>query len=172
MIIRNIEKSDIRRLLEIYSYYVLNTAVSYEYVTPTADEFERRIDEILSSGLPYLIAEDNGIILGYCYAHKFHSREAYKKCVETTVYIDKSARKSGIGRALYSELENRLSKSGITNLYACVAYIENEDEYLTHDSVLFHQKMGFEICGHLHRCGIKFDRYYDMLYMEKIMSTR
>ncbi len=169
MIIRDIKKSDIKRLLEIYSHYVLNTAVSYEYDTPTAEEFERRIDEISATSLPYLVAEEDGKILGYCYAHRFHERKAYQKCVETTVYIDKSLRKSGIGRALYAELEKRLKALSIKNLYACVAYIETEDEYLTHDSVLFHQKMGFEICGHLHKCGIKFDRWYDMLYMEKII---
>lgn len=169
MIIRDIKKSDIKRLIEIYSHYVLNTAVSYEYDTPTFEEFEKRVLDILATPLPYLVAEEDGRILGYCYAHRFHERKAYKKCVETTVYIDKDLRKSGIGRALYAELEKRLKALSIKNLYACVAYIEAEDEYLTHDSVLFHQKMGFEICGHLHKCGIKFDRWYDMLYMEKII---
>ena len=78
MIIRDIKKSDIKRLIEIYSHYVLNTAVSYEYDTPTAEEFERRIDEISATSLPYLVAEEDGKILGYCYAHRFHERKAYK----------------------------------------------------------------------------------------------
>ena len=80
-------------------------------------------------------------------------------------------RKLGIGRKLYAELEKILKEKGIVNLYALVAYIENEDEYLTHNSVIFHELMGYKTVGRCNKCGFKFGRWYDMLYMEKFIGT-
>jgi phosphinothricin acetyltransferase len=110
------------------------------------------------------------VIIGYAYAGVFHAREAYKHSVELSIYVDLERRRGGCGRALYDALEERLKAQGIRNLYACIAVPpKKEDEYLTFDSVKFHKKMGFKLAGHFHACGIKFDRWYDMVYMEKIL---
>ena len=161
---------DAPALLGIYAYYVENTAVSFEYEVPSVEEFEARIARTLQK-YPYICISHGGKILGYAYAGIFHEREAYKKSVELSVYIDKNARRNGYGKKLYAALEEELKKQGITNLYACIACPnEKEDKYLTNDSERFHKKMGFEIVGHFHKCGVKFGKFYDMIYMEKIIA--
>ncbi len=167
--IRPVRITDAGRLVEIYSHYVENTAVSFEYDTPSIEEFERRIRNI-SSFYPYLVAEVDGRIVAYTYAHAFSERKAYFHSVETTIYIDKDMRRCGLGRLLYAELERDLKGMNITNLYACIAYSDEENEYLTHDSIRFHTHMGYREVAHLNRCGYKFSRWYDMVYMEKMIG--
>lgn len=77
---------------------------------------------------------------------------------------------AGLGRRLYEELADRLKKMGILNLYACIGYPQVEDEYLTKNSAEFHAHLGFELVGTFHNCGYKFDRWYDMVWMEKIIG--
>lgn len=167
--IRDVTCDDAERLLEIYSYYVRNTAVSFEYDLPSPEEFKERISRITKK-YPYICLLSDGKIMGYAYAGIFHEREAYKHSVELCVYVDLEERRSGFGRALYRALEEKLKERGIKNLYACIAVPQkDEDEYLTFDSVKFHTKMGFETVGHFHKCGTKFNRWYDMVYMEKII---
>ncbi len=110
------------------------------------------------------------IFAGYAYAAAFKERAAYDWSVETTVYVDKSRKKCGIGKALYDELERRLKKINITNMYACIAYPEKEDEYLTKNSVQFHEHAGFKLVGEYHKCANKFGRWYNMVWMEKIIG--
>ena len=109
--------------------------------------------------------------MGYAYANTFKDRAAYDYAVETTVYVDKSCKKSGIGKALYLELEKALAAKNIINLYACIAYPENDDEYLTKNSVQFHEHLGYKLVGRFHKCGYKFGRWYDMVWMEKFLSA-
>lgn len=169
MIIRDADISDGKELLEIYSPYVTDTAISFEYDVPGSEEFENRIRKIKEKYV-YLVAEEQDKILGYCYAGPFHPRKAYERSVETTIYIRKEYKGQGIGKNLYIALEERLRKLGIKNMYACIAYPKEEDEFLTKDSVFFHKKMGFTECGHFNRCGNKFGRWYDMIYMEKLLD--
>ena len=94
-------------------------------------------------------------------------RAAYDWACELTIYLDPEVRRKGLGRKLYGELEKRLARMGILNLYACIGYPETEDEYLTRNSAEFHAHLGFALCGRFNRCGYKFDRWYDMVWMEK-----
>ena len=165
-IIRKADIRDAQRLLEIYSYYVLNTAVSFEYTVPSISEFENRI-KTTEEKYPYLVYIINGSIAGYAYAGAYSNREAYSWTAASSVYIDKEHRRQGIGSALYKALENELRSMGIKNLLAGVAYCENEDEYLTHDSYKFHLKMGYVKAAQLISVGKKFDRWYDLLWMQK-----
>ena len=142
MLIRNAEPADAERLLEIYSYYVTDTAVSFEIEVPSLKEFENRIVNI-SAKYPYLVLEEEGIIQGYAYAGPFKTRAAYDHCVEVTVYVDHLKKGCGYGRALYETLEKALKKQGILNLYACIGVPASEDEYLTDDSERFHAHLGF-----------------------------
>lgn len=167
--IRRAVPEDAERLVEIYGYYVACTAVSFEYDVPSVEEFRRRIERV-SSFYPYLAAEVDGRIIGYAYAHEFGERKAYSWSAETTIYIDRAVRRSGIGRLLYTELEKALKKMNITNLYARVAAVDEEDEYLSHDSIRFHTRMGYREAGRLKNCGYKFSRWYDMVYMERIIG--
>ena len=159
---------DAAELLKIYSYYVTDTAISFEYEVPTLDEFKARIVRTLEN-YPYLVADLDGKIIGYAYAGNFVGREAYKYSAELTVYLDKNFRGQGVGRKLYQALEDALKIRGIKNLYACIGYPEVEDEYLTLASVKFHERLGFKICGKFTNCGFKFNRWYSMVWMEKFL---
>lgn len=167
--IRNVRKDDAKRLLEIYSYYVKNTAISFDISAPDLEEFKEKITHI-SNKYPYLVLEDEGEIKGYAYAYYLKDREAYNHSCEVTIYVDSSSKKKGYGKALYEALENKLKEMGITNLYACIGDPIGENEYLTNDSELFHAHMGYKKVATFHKCGIKFGQYLNVIWMEKILN--
>ena len=169
MTIRSAAIEDAGRLLEIYEYYVKNTAISFDYDVPPLEEFRNRIAITLRK-YPYLVIEEDGAIHGYAYAGIFKERSAYNHCCEVTIYLHRDAKGKGYGRALYEKLEEALRKIGIINLYACIADPISEDEYLTRNSEHFHQHMGYTRVGEFHKCGYKFDRWYNMIWMEKIIG--
>ncbi len=94
---------------------------------------------------------------------------AYNWSCEMTIYLDHNVQKYGMGRILYEALEKALHNMGILNLYACIGYPEHEDEYLTTNSADFHAHMGYVKIGEFHKCGYKFDRWYNMIWMEKLL---
>lgn len=157
---------DAEALVRIYAPYVEKTAITFEYDVPTVREFAGRIEKILKR-YPYLVAEEDGEILGYAYAGSFHERAAFGWAVETSVYIAETAKRRGLGKRLYDALEQALAAQNISNLYASIAYPIGEDPYLSRDSVEFHQRLGFELVGRFSRCGYKFGRWYDLVWMEK-----
>ena len=164
--IREATLDDAARLVEIYAPYIRETAVSFEYEVPTVDEFKERIKNVKEK-YPYLVCEKDGMIVGYVYASAYSKREAYDWTVGTSIYVDKNFRRMGIGSLLYKHLEEGLKNMGIENLLAGVAYCEREDEYLTKDSYKFHLREGYVMAGHLKDVGKKFDRHYDLLWMQK-----
>ena len=168
----NIEKvvlEDAKELLSIYAPYVKETAISFEYEVPTEEEFASRIQHI-SSKYPYIKAIEDGRILGYAYANTFKGRQAYDWSVETTIYLRQDAKRRGIGRMLYEQLEKSLKDMGILNMNACIAVPIKEDIHLSNDSFYFHSKMGFELVGTFHKSGYKFEKWYDMIWMEKMIG--
>ena len=167
--IRNATKEDAGRLLDIYAYYVENTAITFEYEVPSLKEFQERIINTRKR-YPYLVLEENGIILGYAYAGVFKNRAAYSRSCELSIYVERNARSRGYGRMLYEGLETALRDMGMLNLYACIACPRTEDEYLTKDSEQFHRHMGFTLIGEFHQCGYKFNRWYNMIWMEKLIG--
>lgn len=166
LILRVAEVKDARALLDIYTPYVLTTAITFEYDVPSLNEFEERIRKTLKK-YPYIVAELRGEIVGYTYASPFKTRAAYDWSIETSIYVKKDFKRKGIGRALLSKLEEVLSRQNILNVNACIAKPAVEDEYLTNDSVRFHEKMGYRLAGEFNKCGYKFDRWYNMVWMEK-----
>lgn len=169
MKIRDARLANAADLREIYDYYVRCTAISFEYETPSVEEFAERMRAVMSR-YPYLVAEDEGRVLGYIYAHPFVGRAAYDWGVETTVYLAPDARRGGVGRALYAALEQALRGMGVLSMYACVGTCDVEDEYLTNNSADFHRHIGFRQVGEFKRCGRKFDRWYDMVWLEKLIG--
>ena len=167
--IRNAGMEDAERILEIYAHYVKNTAITFEYEVPTLDEFQNRIKNTRKR-YPYLVIERDGAIQGYAYAGPFVGRAAYDWSCETTIYLAPAAQKCGMGRKIYEALEDRLREMGILNLYACIGYPEQEDEYLSRNSADFHAHLGFKKVGEFHKCGYKFGRWYNMIWMEKIIG--
>lgn len=167
--IREATADDAKALLDIYAPYVTDTAVTFEYDVPTTDDFRQRIAHVRQR-YPYLVAEDCGRIVGYAYASPFKERAAYQWAVETSIYVNGDCHHHGIGRRLHEALEERLLRQGILNMNACISYIDTPDEYLNHDSIKFHERMGYTLVAHFHLCGKKFGRWYDMVWMEKLIA--
>lgn len=168
--IRNATPDDAKALLDIYAPYVERTAITFEYDVPTLSDFEERIRSI-SKHYPYLVAIKDGRIVGYAYASVFKERAAYQWSVETSIYLDMDERHHGIGKILYTELENQLKAHGFINMNACITYMDKADEHLPLDSVHFHETMGFTRCAHFHQIGLKFGKWYDMIWMEKKINS-
>ena len=169
MTIRSASSNDVRRLLEIYAFYVEYSAITFEYDVPSIKEFRERIDNTLKK-YPYLVLEDNGVISGYAYAGPFKNRAAYDRSCEVTIYLDHEAKGRGYGRKLYEALEQELKQRGFLNLYACIGDPIEEDEYLTRNSEEFHRHIGYTKVGTFHKCGYKFERWYNMIWMEKFIG--
>ncbi len=160
--IREASVKDAAELLEIYRPYVEHTNVSFEYETPSVEEFAGRIAHTLER-YPYLVAQnDEGEILGYAYASAFKSREAYDWSVELSIYVKDNVHRQGVGRQLYEELEKILCKQNVCNLCACIAYPYP-------DSEKFHEKMGYKTVAHFHKSGFKAGKWVDMIWMEKAL---
>jgi L-amino acid N-acyltransferase YncA len=170
MNIRTATPDDAEALLSIYRPYVEHTAISFEYEVPSVEEFRQRIVDHLEH-FPYLVAEEGDRILGYAYVGKFQERAAYQWSVETSIYVAQGLHRQGIGSRLLTALEEACRDKGIQNMYACISYVEPEDEYLTHDSVLFHERMGYRMVGRFLKCGRKFGRWYDIVWMEKLIGN-
>ena len=195
--IRPAAAADAPGLLAIYAPYVRKTAITFEYEVPSEEEFRGRIKRTLER-FPYLAAyrqtvpacggnapaaaddrcaakADGGQtageeeLLGYACAGPFKERAAYDWACEVSIYVREDMKRSGIGRRLYEALELCLEAMGMRNLYACIGVPGEDDEYLNHDSVRFHERMGYRLCGTFRRCGYKFNRWYDMCWMEKFL---
>lgn len=174
--IERVTVADAPELVSIYGPYVTDTAISFEYVIPTVEEFAERIKDI-SSRLPYIKAveydedEESGRILGYAYAAPFKWRKAYDWSVETTIYLRADYKGKGLGRRLYEVLEESLRGMGILNMNACIAVPSGDDDpYLTDGSQRFHERMGFRLVGTFTNSGYKLNRWYDMIWMEKMLG--
>ena len=165
--VRLARPADFKQMCEIYRHYVENTAVSFETEPPGCAEFSGRIRRIMEK-YPCLVAEEGGKVIGYTYAAAFKERAAYNWAVETTIYLHRDARRRGVGRMLYTALEEILRAQGICNVNACIGVPREENEpYLSRDSVNFHTRMGYRLVGEFDCCGSKFGRWYNMVWMEK-----
>ena len=161
---------DAEELAAIYEPYVRETAITFEYVPPTPAEFAERMRKTMEF-YPYLVAELDGRLVGYAYAGTFKGRPAYDWAVETSIYVAQGHAGEGIGRALHDALERALAAQGILNMYACIAVPDGEDnETLTRNSQHFHEHMGYRLVGEFCRCGFKGGRWYNMIWMEKMIG--
>ena len=155
--IRTAAVEDAEELLAIYRPYVEKTTVTFEYIVPTVQEFAERIRSF-SSFYPYFVAEENGVISGYAYAHRFAERKAYDWVCEVSIYIQEDARGKGVGTLLYEKLLSALQKMGICQ---AIAIISTPNE----PSVKFHLKMGFSEGVELENVGWKFGGWHGTRYM-------
>lgn len=169
IVIRVATVQDAAVLREIYRPYVEGSAVTFEYDVPSEEEFQARIAAVLER-YPYLVAEQDGKILGYAYAAAFNERKAYDWTAEASIYVDRTCRHQGIGGRLYRALENILQEQGILNLTACITYADTEDEHWTRNSPDFHAHLGYRQVARIHQCGFKFHHWYDIIWMEKFLG--
>jgi phosphinothricin acetyltransferase len=156
-------------LLDIYAPYVLETAITFEHEVPSLEEFTGRIRETTKK-YPYIVMEDSGEIIGYAYASSFCDRRSYDRSVEASIFLRKDVRGHGLGRKLSEALQHELEEMGIINVNVCIGYPDEPDEYLTYNSFEFHKHLGFTLVGEFHKCGYKFGRWYNIVWMEKMLG--
>lgn len=164
--------NDAADLLAIYRPYITQTAITFEVEPPSVKEFRERIQGIVGH-YPWIVARDqDGTALGYAYAWAYKQRAAYDWSAETSIYIRQDMRGQGLGRILYSSLEEVLVLQGFRNALASISCTDRDiDPFLTNGSIRFHQRMGFREVGILHDCGFKLGRWYSMLIMEKMIGS-
>lgn len=162
MKIRLAKVEDTKKILDIYTPYVLHSSATFEYDVPSLAEFQKRIEDTLEF-FPYLVATSEDEIIGYAYASFFNVRKAYQYSCTLSVYVKENQRGNKIGSRLYDVMEEMLKRQNFQNLNACITFPNDE-------SVRFHQKRGFVEVAHFHECGYKFDRWYDMIWMEKMIG--
>ena len=163
MKIRIADAGDAAALLDVYRPYVEQTAITFEYEIPSVEEFADRISNTLKK-YPYLVAEEDGIPIGYAYASAFKSRAAYNWSVETSIYIKQDCARHGIGKLLYTELEAYLRRQHICNVCACITWPNPQ-------SVAFHESFGYRKVAHFTASGFKQNAWHDMIWMEKTLCA-
>lgn len=161
---RMAETADTKEILEIYSDYIRNTTVTFEYTVPLAADFEKRITGILEK-YPYLVYEENGEIIGYAYAHQFMVRAASQWFAELSVYLAPKAQKRGLGKAFYGALEELLFLQNVEKIYGC---IESSNE----PSRRLHAALGFQETALFPRCAFKMGKWLSLLWLEKTLIER
>lgn len=159
--------ADAAAIAAIYAHYVEHTAITFECESPTLANIESRIAHALLRHV-WLVAVIDDVIVGYAYAVALKERPACAHAVETSIYLSRDCCGRGVGRTLYTVLEQQLQHRGYTNLYASIAYAP-DDPFVDDTSLRFHERMGYTLCGTMHACGRKFSRSYDLVWMEKIL---
>lgn len=163
MNIREVKLEDSAFVADVYNYYIQNTHHTFETEPLSAEEMEKRIRKT-TKDYPFLVAEEDGEILGYAYASKFRLRQAYEFSTEVSIYVRNAAKQKGIGTALYTKLFEELSDSYI---HAIVAGISLPNDA----SIRFHEKLGFEKVAHFREVGYKLGRWIDVGYWELIPAA-
>ena len=158
-VIRRAAADDAAALLDIYAPYIRETAITFEYDVPAAEEFAARIGDIARTH-PYLVCERDGRPVGYAYAHNIRERAAYDWAAELSVYLAPAAQGQGAGTALYRCLIDLLAMQNLRILYGCVTLPNEKSERL-------HEKLGFAPVGVWHGAGWKFGRWHDVGWLEK-----
>ena len=164
ILLRPSVERDITAIAAIYRHHVLHGIASFEEIPPETDEIAIRWREIVASGLPYLVAERHGRVLGYCYASLYRTRSAYRFSVEDSIYIDHTQLGRGIGRALLSETIARCTALGYRQM---IAVIGGSEQW---PSIGLHRALGFTDTGTLRAVGFKFGGWIDTVLMQRALG--
>jgi phosphinothricin acetyltransferase len=161
LLIRSSTEADLPAIQAIYQHAVLNGTGTFETEPPEVAEMSRRRQEVLSRGLPWLVAETQGQVLGYAYANYFRPRLAYRFCLEDSIYLHPDSQGRGVGRLLLAELIARCEAAGARQMVAVIGDSNNAG------SIGVHTAMGFEHTGVLKNSGWKFGRWLDVVLMQR-----
>lgn len=164
LLIRPSAPADLPAITAIYGWNVLNGTGTFELDPPDEAEMARRRDDVLSKGLPWLVVERGNVVLGYAYANHFRPRKAYRFCLEDSLYLSGDARGQGLGRLLLAELMARCEALGARQMLAVIGDSANLG------SVGVHRTLGFQHIGVMKSTGWKFDRWLDVVIMQKALG--
>ena len=163
-LIRPSTEHDLPAVTRIYAHHVLHGTGTFETTPPSLEEMTARRADVLSKGLPWLVVEDAGEILGYAYGNWFKPRPAYRFSVEDSIYLAPEAAGKGLGRALLAELLAALERGGIRKVMAVIGDSANAG------SIGVHKALGFEQVGVVQACGWKFGRWLDIVMMQRAIG--
>jgi len=163
--VRASTEADVARCHEIYAHHVLHGTASFEIDPPDLAEMKKRRGHVLDLGLPHLVAEREGCVLGYAYASNWRPRPAYAWSVEDSIYIDKDAVGQGVGRALLPVLIEQCTALGKRQMVAVIG------DSATLPSIRLHAACGFEMAGTLKSIGFKFNRWLDSVLMQRPLGA-
>lgn len=155
---------DIPAITAIYAHYVLHGTGTFEIDPPPENEMATRREEVLARGLPYIVVEENGRVTGFAYCNWFKPRPAYRYSAENSIYLSKDAQGKGLGRALLAELSTQAERAGVRKLIAVIGDSANAG------SIGVHRSAGFTHVGILKSCGWKFEKWLDVVLMEKTLG--
>ena len=159
--IRDYEPGDLKRVLEIHNWHVVNGAANFEYDPIDAKEMKRRIEAIIGK-YPYFVWEEDGEVVGYCYVHEWKQRAAYSRTVESTIYLHPDACGRGVGKIMMKKLIEATREKGYEAIIADITVGNEASERL-------HEKLGFKKVSHFVGVGYKFGRHYDVADYELIL---
>ena len=162
--VRTATPGDAAQIAEIYNYYIANTVITFEEEPLTAEDMATRLADIQRQGLPWLVAELDGSVVGYSYANQWKTRSAYRHSVETTVYLRNGFDGRGIGKTLYSALLPVLREQKIHAVIGGAA-LPNPA------SVALHEALGFEQVATFRQVGFKHGRWVDVAYWQLILRA-
>jgi L-amino acid N-acyltransferase YncA len=164
LLIRPAESADLPAITAVYGWNVLNGTGTFELEAPDLAEMTRRHADVTGKGLTWLVAERAGQVLGYAYANHFRPRRAYRFCLEDSIYLAPEAQGQGVGRLLLVELMARCEAAGTRQMLAVIGDSANAG------SIGVHRSLGFEQVGLMRSAGWKFDRWLDVVIMQKSLG--
>jgi len=164
-LIRPSRDEDLDAITRIYGHHVLHGTGTFETTPPSMADMTTRRADVLAKGLPWLVVEDGGEVLGFAYGNWFKPRPAYRFSVEDSIYMAPEAAGKGLGRALLAELLAALERAGVRKVMAVIGDSANAG------SIGLHRALGFEPAGVISSCGWKFDRWLDIVLMQKPLGA-
>jgi L-amino acid N-acyltransferase YncA len=163
-LIRPSQDRDLAAITAIYAHHVLHGTGTFETEPPSLEDMSNRRADVLAKGLPYLVMEEDGAVLGFAYCNWFKPRPAYRFSAEDSIYLAPGSGGKGLGRTLLQDLAAKAEAVGVRKLIAVIGDSENQG------SIGMHRSVGFEHVGVLKSCGWKFDRWLDVVLMEKVLG--
>jgi phosphinothricin acetyltransferase len=163
--IRPSSDADLPAITAIYAHHVLHGTGTFETTPPTEAEMAARRADVLGKGLPWLVLEDGGRVLGYAYCQWFKPRPAYRYSAEDSIYLHPEAAGRGLGKQLLAALLARAEALGVRKLIAVIGDSANAG------SIGVHRALGFQPAGTIASCGWKFERWLDIVLMDKAIGA-
>ena len=163
VLVRDSLETDVATIQAIYAHHVLHGTASFELTPPTLDEMRRRRADVVAKGLPYLVAEQNGVVVGYAYVTPYRPRPAYRFTVEDSVYVREGLAGQGIGGLLLAEVIKLCTAKGYRQMLAVVGDASPP-------SVSLHERHGFKLAGTFKAVGYKFGAWRDTAMLQRVLG--
>ena len=163
--VRDCTARDMDAVQRIYAHHVENGVSSFEETAPDVEEMTRRREKVLEKNWPFIVAEADGVVMGYAYVSSFRPRSAYRHTVENSVYVEPEATGQGFGTSLLSELIERCTELGYRQMVAVIGGGTNTA------SMALHERFGFHHVGTLNSTGFKIGRWVDTVIMQRALGV-